>query len=127
MIRAFDVFRLGFAPSMTVKMLTELRDGCRRNDPALHQGCTTVPPPLMVIYDWKCEGGCAISYAIWKGQPLETVGAVGEQFRYLCETADTKTGEVGAFLRWFDDTPREQALKELADLIDDIMAERSAA
>jgi len=112
---------------MSTKALTELRDACRRDDPRLIQGRTTDPPPFLCVQDWKCEGGCAVSYAGWQDEGLETVGEVEEFFARMCLEADTRLGEPAAcrhFLNWFDDTPRPDAIRILADEIDAILASR---
>jgi hypothetical protein len=115
---------------MSTRALEALRDGCRADDPTLMQGATCDPPPLMCTQDFPCKGGCALGYAGWKGEELETVGEVEAFFARACFEADQRLGEPAAcrwFLNFFDDTPRDIALKELADEIDGILATREAA
>lgn len=88
------------------------------DDPRLTQGSTTTPPPLMAVQDWPVEAACALGFCGWQGEDLESVGQVEEFFARACFEADQKLGEPAAcrwFLNWFDDTPRTQMRKELAE------------
>ena len=111
------VFRNGFAPLMSDAGLQALLAACETDDPALRQGETTSPPPLMCVRDWPCEAADAIGYAGWKGEGLATVGEVSQYFARMCFEADGRLGEVAGcrwFLNWWDDTPREEVLAEVA-------------
>lgn len=111
------VWRHGFAPSLPTAGLRALRDALAADDVRLVQQATTVPPPLRAVADWPCEGACAISYAGWHGElGAETVGDVEELFAAYCFDADQRLGEPGAcryFLNWFDQTPRQEAFRDL--------------
>lgn len=122
-------FRDGFAPGMSTRALVALRDACRADDPRLIQGATCDPPPLACTQDFECKGGCALGYAGWQGEELDTVGQVEEYFARQCYEADQRLGEPADcrhFLNFFDDTPRGAALRELADEIDIVLAGRDA-
>lgn len=122
-----NVFRTGFAPSMSTAGLEALRAACLGDDPRLTQGSTTTPPSLMSTQDWPCESADAIGYAGWHGDSLTTVGEVEEYFARLCFDADQKLGEPAAcrwWLIWFDDTPRGEMLRETARVVTDALRER---
>ena len=111
-----NVWRNGFAPALTHRGLSALRDALDVDDPRLTQGSTTTPPPLMCVQDWPVEAACALGFCGWQGERLATVGEVEEYFAQTCFEADRRLGEAAAcrwFLNWFDDTPREQMLTEL--------------
>lgn len=113
-----NVWRKGFAPNLSTTALNALATALRHDDPGLLQGCTTTPPPLLCVQDFKCEGGCAVAFCGWKGERLETVGEVEEYFAKLCFEANESLGatyDVGCrwFLNWFDDTPRPEMRREL--------------
>lgn len=87
------VWRDGMVPSLSTAGLVALRDALVNDDPALVQGRTTVPLPLMCVRDWPCDGADAIGYAGWKGDGLMTVGEVEEHFANCCFEADRLIGE----------------------------------
>ncbi len=121
------VWRDGFVPGLTTDELLALRAACLSDDPRLVQGCTTKPPPLMCVRDWPCEAGCAIGFSAMTS--LGTVGEVEERFARLCFEADERLGEPAAcrwFLNWFDDTPRADALRELAIECELALSDREA-
>ncbi len=110
-------WRDGFAPCLSLPALEALKTAVLTDDTRLCQGGTTVPAPLSFVLDWPCEGACAVGYAGWQGDGLETVGDVEQFFAKLCFEADKRLGEPAGcrwFLNWFDDTPRETMRKELA-------------
>lgn len=110
------VWRDGFAPLISDSGLAELAKALETDNPALGQGFTTTPPPLMCVQDWPVEAADAIGYCGWKGEDLATVGEVEEYFAKACFNADQRIGEPAAcrwFLNWFDDTPRNQMRAEL--------------
>jgi hypothetical protein len=126
MIEAWkQVWREGIAPVLPAEGLIALRNALESDDRRLMQGCTTQPPPLSVIRTWKCEGGCAISYAGWLGESLVRVHEVASFFDRVTGEAAARLerlagdrGEqpflsVGMFLNWFDDTPRNEVRREL--------------
>jgi hypothetical protein len=104
------VWRNGFSKVLPLKGLENLARSLLRDDPALVQGSTTTPPPLLCVQDWACEAADAIGYAGWKNDPpLATVGEVEEAFAKACFEADQLLGEPAAcryFLNFWDDTPR---------------------
>lgn len=124
------VWRDGFAPGMSVAALEVLLVGLEKNDPAILQGATTSPPPLMCVQDWPVEGADAIGFAGWKGENLSTVGEVEEYFAKMCFEADQRLDEPAAcrwFLNWFDDTPRLEAFASLAEEIKSVLREKNNA
>jgi hypothetical protein len=70
----------------------------------------------MCVQDWPVEAACALGFCAWQGERLETVGEVGEFFSRSCYEADQRIGKPAAsrwFLKWFDETPRDEMRKEL--------------
>lgn len=123
-------WREGVAPSLSTAGLEALAAGLRDDDPALVQGATTVPPPLLAVQDWPCEGACAVGYAAWKGDGDDTVGAVEEAFaRVVFDAGGLLRDPSGArgFLNWFDDTPRDAMRAELLAEVELALAERREA
>jgi hypothetical protein len=121
------VWREGVAPQLSTAGLEALLCGLRENDPALVQGSTTAPPPVQCMQECGVEGACAIGYAAWMGDGLETVGAVEEFFARVCFEADQALGEPAGcrrFLNWFDDTPREEVRRLLSEEIERTLAQR---
>lgn len=112
------VWRDGFAPGLSTKGLTVLREALKTDDPRLTQGSTTTPPTLMCVRDLPVEAACVLGYYGWKGEDFETVGEVEDFFNRICFEADERLGEPAAyrwFLSWFDDTPRDEMRRELLD------------
>jgi len=110
------VWREGVVPQLSTKALEALQEALVKDDPRLMQGCTTNPPPLQCVQDWPVEGGCALAYCGWEGDGLNTVAEVEEYFARLCFDVDQRLGEAAGcrfFLTWFDDTPREEMIREL--------------
>jgi hypothetical protein len=65
---------------------------------------------LTTVSEWPCEAACAVSFAGWQGERLETVVEVQEFFGRTCYAADNAIGESAGcrwFLNWFDETPRD--------------------
>lgn len=123
------VWRDGFAPHLSTAALEALRAGLAADDKALLQGATTQPPPLMCVQGWPCEGGCLTAYAGWKGEGLSTVGEVEQFFATVCFNADLSLGEPAAcrwLLNWWDDTPRDEARRELLAEVEKALAGRAA-
>lgn len=121
-------FREGFVPGLCTAALTALRDALAGDDQTLIQGATTQPPPLLCVQDWPVEAACAVSFAGWKGEGLETVGQVEEYFARQCFDCDQRLGEPAAcrqFLNWFDDAPRDQMRRELLAEVELALAERT--
>ncbi len=105
------VWRKAAAPLLSTPGLVALRQALVADDPRLLQGATTTPPPLRCVEDWPVEGACALAYAGWQGDGLETVGDVEEFFARLCFEIDQRLNEPGGrrwLLNWFDETPRAE-------------------
>ncbi len=126
-------WRDGFAPGLSVSDLTALKTALRDDDPRLHQGQTTTPPPLMCVQDWPCEGGCALGLiGAYRhgGFGVATVGECEEEFARLCFEADQRLGEPAAcrwFLNWFDDEPRGELRRELLAEVELALSEKATA
>jgi hypothetical protein len=120
-------WRTGFAPLLSWEALRALRRALTDDDPKLIQGATTTPPPLACVQDWPVEAACAIGYAGWRGEELDTVGEVEEFFARMCFEADQRLGEPGGcrwLLNWFDETPRQEMRRQLLTEIDATLAQR---
>lgn len=110
------VWREGFVPNLSRECLEVLKKALEIDDSRLIQGATTTPPPLMCVRDWPIESGDALAFMGWQGANCETVGEAEEFFAKLCFEADRKLGEPAAcrwFLNWYDDTPRNEMLRQL--------------
>lgn len=121
------VWRVGVAPLLSPASLEALREALVNDDPRLIQGATTKPPPLHCVQDWPVEACCAISYCGWQGDHLTTVGEVEEFFARMCFEIDKRLGEPAGcryFLNWFDETPREEVLKQLLSEVNLTIKER---
>lgn len=111
-----STWRNGFAPLISTRGLTALREALRADDRRLVQGATTTPPPLLCVQDWPVEGADALTLTGWQGDGLETIGVASDYFTKLCYDADQRLGEPAAcrwFLNWHDDTPRDEMRREL--------------
>jgi hypothetical protein len=105
------VWRDGAAPLLSVSGLEALRRALLDDDLALLQGATTTPPPLQCVQDRPVEAACALTYAGWKGEGLETVGEAEEFFARMCFEIDQRLHESAGcrwFLNFWDETPRKE-------------------
>src|SRR5437763_1066796 len=121
------VWRDGLAPHLSTPGLEALRRALIGDDLRLLQGATTTPPPLQSVQDWPVEAACVLGYCGWQGDGLETVAEVEEFFARTCFEADQALGEPAAcrwFLNWFDETPREEVLRELLAEVNRELARR---
>jgi hypothetical protein len=110
------VFREGIAPLLPVTGLQALHDALVKDDPALIQGATCSPPPIACAQNIEVEGGCGISYPLWKGECLNRVGELEDRFSEICYYVGVYFKEPAAcrwFLNWFDETPRFEVLRLL--------------
>lgn len=108
--------------------LAALKKAIEDDDQRLVQGATTVPPPLMAVQDWPCEGACLIGYVGWKGDGLDTVGEIDTFFARMCHDIDTALGEpagIRHLLNTFDEWPREVMRGELLPEVELALASRS--
>lgn len=126
------VLRDGFFPVLPTAALEAVAQAIRDDDQRLVQSTTSVPPPLMCVQDWPCEGGCFLGYCGTVeagGFGAATVGDVEEFFARACFDCDTRLGEPAAcrhFLNWFDDTPRPAMLAALLPEVDAELERRKA-
>ncbi len=120
-------FRAGLAPQLSDDALHALHAGLLGDDAALVQGCTILPwlDPLVPV-----EAACPVGYAGWQGDGLATVGEVDEYFAAVCTRMDELLGgpaECRALLIWWDDTPREEARRDLLAEVENELRQRAAA
>lgn len=111
-------FREGIAPLLSDAALAALRAALCQNDRTLIQKATTEPAPILQEFDSPVQCGCALAYCGWRGEGLESVGAVTDYFGELCYAADRRLGGPAAvrwFINWFDDTPRGEMIWELVE------------
>jgi hypothetical protein len=119
-----DVVREGLSKILTHRQLIVLRDALIVDDPMLIQGATTSPPPLQCVEDWPVEAACPLGFCGWKGDQLDTVADVEDFFAKKCFELDQTLGEPAAcryFLNYWDDTPREEARKELLGEVEKLL------
>lgn len=119
----------GIAPVVSTAALRRLLAAVEADDPALIQGATTTPAPLLILADWPVEAACALGFCGWRGEGLETVAQVEEYFATTCFKADQGLGEPAGcrwFLNWFDETPRPEMRRDLAELLREVLAGRPA-
>ncbi len=122
-------WRQGIAPNLSDRALQALKKALEIDDRTLIQGASTQPPPLQAVQDWPVEAACAISFAGWKGESLQTVADVEEFFARVCYEADQALGEPSAarfFINWFDESPRQEMRAELLAEVKLTLAQREA-
>jgi hypothetical protein len=110
------VWRDGVIPLLSRSALEALKRGLADDDPRLIQGATTSPPPLQCVQHEPCEAACALGYAGWIGEELDTVRDVEEFFAKTAFEIDQLLDEPAGcrwFLNWFDETPRDEMRREL--------------
>ena len=74
---------------------------------------TTFPTGVTGHADrYRVERACALAFCEWQGKGLRTVQAVRIAFDWLHESVCRRHDPRG-FLRWFDDTPREEMRRDL--------------
>ncbi|HLJ96276.1 MAG TPA: hypothetical protein VKU02_24090 [Gemmataceae bacterium] len=120
-------WRYGIAPSLSAKGLLALQQALERGDPALIQGATIVPPPLQAVQNWSVEAACAIGYAGWRGEGLNTVAQVEAFFAHVCFEADQELGEPAAasyFLNAYDTWTRSEMRRLLLPEVNLALAQR---
>jgi hypothetical protein len=86
------------------------------DDPRLLQGDTVSP---LLLHPHACrpvQGACPIAFAGWKGDGLLVVADLEEFFAGVIFRAGERLGDPTAaryFLNWWDDSPRDEARREL--------------
>ena len=121
------VWRNGFAPLLSTSGLDALRKALKRDDPRVLQGETTAPLAVNANRFRKLEGCCALGYCAWRGEGLDSVGEIDQQFGELCAEADSRLGEPAAsrhFLNWYDDAPRDAMRSGLLTEVERTLRER---
>ncbi len=119
------VWRIGFAPHLGLPQLESLRDGLAADAPGLIQGETARGAWGTHDRAEACACACALGYALWRGDGLETVGEVLDAFAALCGLADRALGgrvACAPFLEWFDDSPREEVRRQLLPEVERALA-----
>lgn len=123
------IWRFGIAPLLSAEGLAALAAALREDDPRLVQGSTTEPIPVPLNAECPVEGGCAIGFSLWQGHGLQRVGQLHLAFRRLCRSADDLLDEplaTAAFIRWFDETPRDEVRRLLLAELEDQPTRRAA-
>lgn len=123
------MFRSGFAPLLSTKALEALRDGLEKNDERLVQGITCVPPAIQGCKELPPQQACALAYAGWHGERIQTVGALEEWFAEICLSAQERVKwevKPSDFLSFFDDTPKELMSRYLLQEVNWELAMRRA-
>lgn len=111
---------LGFAPLLTPSGLAALHVALETDDSRLTQGATSEPLPVAIFRDCPVEKACAVGFCLWQGAGFDRVGELHQAFRRVCASADDLLDEplgTVAFLNWFDQTPRAEMRRLLADEI----------
>jgi hypothetical protein len=122
------VWRLGIAPNLLTAGLRALQWALVTSDPALVQGVTMEPAPFGQFGDFPVSAACAVAYAGWKSERLETVAEVEDFFARVCSHADETLGEPAAiryFIDWFDATPVDRMRPALLAEVTAELARRS--
>ena len=122
-------WRQGIAPQLSTEGLLALKRALERDDPMLTQGATTQPRSLQAVQAWPVEAACAVCYAGWQGEGLQTVAEAEQFFARVCYEADEVLGEPSAaryFVNWFDETPRDEMRTLLLEEVERTLAERAA-
>jgi hypothetical protein len=123
------VWRDGFSCVLSDAALAAIRDGLKKDDPALIQGSTSDPLPLMCNRDLPACGACLISYGLWIGDGMGTVEEVEHAFSLACFNADQLLKEPGGcrwFLNYWDDAPRREAFAEVLLEVERTINQRKA-
>ena len=113
-----EVFRKAFVKVAPKEGLQSLYQALQDDDQRLIQGQSTEPAPLMSLQGHPVEGACMIGYCAWRGGEgdVKTVGETEEAFADLVWKCDQIMGghaESRWLLQYWDDTPREDARREL--------------
>lgn len=122
-----QVWRVGVAPQLLTRGLVALRQAIITDDARLIQGGTTSPPPFACTLDWLVEAACLIGFCGWQSDGLKTVKEVEIYFGQVCFECDKEMREPAAcrwLLNWFDETPREEMLKQLLPEVELELARR---
>jgi hypothetical protein len=122
-------WREGIAPQLWTAGLRALQRALKTDDPALRQGVTVDPSEMPETEGKPVSAACAIGFAGWKGDGLQTVTEVEEFFARTVWQATQATGDPLAakwFVNWHDETPREEMRRELLTEVNRELAERGA-
>lgn len=125
-----DCWRRGIAPLLSTASLAVLVKALVEDDPRLIQGATCVPGVIEVTASWRPEQACALGYAGWIGDGLETVSEIEEFYVRLCDAIDERLADgLGFrwFVNWFDDTPRLEMRSQLLPEVERSLSERLLA
>jgi hypothetical protein len=131
-----ECFR-AWAPHAPLPGLVALAEALRSDDPALVQEHTAVPRPSWAAEDAAsipppgdipCKGACAIGYVGWRGEALGSILDVEDWFNEACKLIDSTTRESCAcrhLIRFWDDTERNQARRQLLPVVEEAIRARS--
>ena len=119
-------WRQGIAPQLSEDALMALEAALASDNPAIIQGATFDPPPLLCFRDWPVQAACPIGYAIWQGDSIRNVHEVEEAFIAMSLACNklVGTGGFSAFLSWVDDSPRKLMRRELAEEVQQTLIQR---
>jgi len=127
---ARKVFHNGFVPQFSTKGLIALRDALVKRDPFLMAGVSVDPPPLQMFENEPVVGCCPIAFAASDGEAAQrTVGEVETAFALTYWRAGEALNEptIGRhFANYWDDTPIEQARRELLVEVEVALAGRKS-
>lgn len=121
--------RYGFLWQFTDSQLMALQAACLSDSPRIGTGITVFPPPGPMEpevhpevprkrsnEDRPCECLCPVAYALSGAVPT-AVGVAHDRYQEAVGKADRALAESGlssrAFLRWADDSPRAEVLREI--------------
>lgn len=131
-------WRQGFVPLLSDAQLASLRKAIVEDDPRLVQGRTFVAAngyDSPFLTEHLVGGACLVGWCGWQVDGLSKVSEVLDYFRRFCHRVINSMGrpsedgcyKVNEFLRWFDETPREEMRRELLAEINLAQAERAAS
>lgn len=122
-----EVWREGFAPQLSTRQLTELRDRIKEQPDRFIAGRTFLPHP--VHHDRPCAA-CVLGWLAWGGDPEMSIAEGMTNYRDLLVWAQQRLTVAGIkpFFAWFDGPgPLAPRLVEIARECDDEINRRVAA
>lgn len=109
-------------PQLPASGVAALRIALRHNDSRILQGGTTRPTATHASRLVPVDAADPIAYALWRGRGLRTVGQVEDAWHELVSTTiglcATRGGSVFDLIRWWEETPRAEAVAQLLRELD---------